>query len=70
MSLPPATLPPEYLPLKRKLMNEYKDEFASFRKEDVRLRLFEIITFFFVWSGGAALTLFAVSLSTLWLKQR
>lgn len=68
MPLPPATLPPEYLPLKRKLMSEHKDEFASFRKEDVRLRLVEIVTFFFVWLGGAALTLFAVSLSTLWLK--
>lgn len=68
MSLPPATLPPEYLPLKRKLMSEHKDEFASFRKEDVRLRLVEIVTFFFVWLGGAALTLFAASLSTLWLK--
>ncbi|MCC7119352.1 MAG: fatty acid desaturase [Anaerolineales bacterium] len=68
MSLPPATLPPEYLPLKRKLMGERKDEFASFRKEDVRLRLFEIVTFLFVWLGGATLTLFGASLSTLWLK--
>lgn len=62
MSLPPATLPPEYLPLKRKLMGNHEDEFASFRKEDARLRLFEILTFLFVWLGGAALTLFASSL--------
>jgi fatty acid desaturase len=65
MSLPPATLPPEYLPLKRKLMSAQKNQFAALRKEDVRLRLFEIVTFFFVWCGGAALTLSAVSLSLL-----
>lgn len=68
MSLPPATLPPEYLPLKRKLMSEHKTEFASLRKQDARLRLIEIVTFFFIWLGGAGLTLFATSLETLWLQ--
>lgn len=68
MTLPPATLPPEYIPLKRKLMSEHKAEFASLRKHDLRLRMLEIITFLFVWIGGAALTLFATSLSPIGIR--
>lgn len=68
MSLPPATLPPEYLPLKRKVMSEHKSEFASLRKQDVPLRLMEIITFLFVWLGGASLTLFALNLPQLSIR--
>lgn len=68
MSLPPATLPPEYLPLKRKLMEEYKPDFVAFRKEDVRLRLLEILIFVFVWLVGASLTLLGISFENLWLQ--
>src|SRR5688572_11768274 len=68
MALPPATLPPEYLPLKRKVMSEHKSEFASLRKQDVALRLMEIVTFLFVWLGGAALTLFALNLPQLSIR--
>jgi len=59
MTLPPATLPPEYLALKRKLMSAHKVEFASLRRHDLRLRLIEIVTFVLVWIGSAALTLSA-----------
>ncbi len=68
MSLPPATLPPEYLPLKRKLMSGHKAEFASLRRHDLHLRFLEIAVFFLVWICGAALTLFASSLSPISIR--
>ena len=57
--LAPATLPPEYLPLKLRLMEAHKDDFAALRKQDARLRLLEIFIFLGLWIAAATLTLAA-----------
>jgi len=58
-SLAPAVIPPEYLPLKLRLMKRHKDDFAALRKQNVRLRLLEIFIFIGVWISAATLTLAA-----------
>lgn len=63
-ALSPAAVPPEYLAIKRRLMQGFEKEFATLRKLDARLRLAEIIIFLLVWVGSATLTLFALGLSS------
>lgn len=60
-ALPPATVPPEYQALKRKLMDGAEQQFAALRKLDGRLRWAEILIFLLVWVGSATLTLFSLS---------
>ena len=67
-SFAPATLPPEYIPLKRRLMSAHRDEFAALRQQDLRLRLFEIAVFVLAWVGGITLTLFASTLPAVGLR--
>ena len=61
--LQPAVIPPEYLPLKRSLMDQHKDVFASLRRHDLRLRLLEIFIFLAIWIGGGTLSLAAPALA-------
>lgn len=66
--LPPAVIPPEYLPLKRSLMNAHKDEFASLRQHDLRLRLLEIFVFLLIWIGAGVLSISALAWSNGFMK--